>query len=259
MDENAIDLAGSDVGEQALQGRTVHAAATEAAIVVVFGNGYPAGMTLTGDVGLAGIALGIQGIEFLFQAFFGGFAGVDGTADGGLVPGIHGWPPWAWRPRWKNQKPLQWLPVISLARALNEEKTLPWYWNPCDEHLHVDGLSLVGAGEPGTRRRQPWIPGGSGLGTGLGLLLGEQRRRRSCLAAWRREAQVGIAGQFGGTLAGTVGEIAFGQGLQTPGDAFEQPGFVMGVGSLANDVQVALAKLHGGQTVEVEAIRGRCP
>jgi hypothetical protein len=132
VNENAIDLASRDVDEQALQGRPVHAAATEAAIVVGFGNGYPASMTLTGNVGLAGLALGMQGIEFLFQAFFGGFARIDGTADGGLVPGIHWWPPLAWRPRWKNQKPLQWLPVISLAKALNEEKILSWYWNPCD-------------------------------------------------------------------------------------------------------------------------------
>ena len=57
------------------------------------------------------------------------------------------------------------------------------------------------------------------------------------------QPQVGIAGQFGGTLAGTIREIAFGPGLQTPGDAFEQPSFIVGVGSLANDVQVALAKL----------------
>ena len=99
----------------------------------------------------------------------------------------------------------------------------------------------------------------AGLGTGLGLLLGERRRHRSCLAAWRCEAQVGIAGQFGGTLAGTLGEIAFGQGLQTPDDAFAQPGFVMGVGGLAKDVQVALAKLFGGQTRKLQAIRGRCP
>jgi hypothetical protein len=41
----------------------MHVAAAEAAIVVVFGHWRPAGMTLTGDVGLPGVALSVEGIE----------------------------------------------------------------------------------------------------------------------------------------------------------------------------------------------------
>ena len=41
-------------------------------------------MALAGDIGGAGLALGIKGVEGLLQAILGGFAGVDGAAaDGG--------------------------------------------------------------------------------------------------------------------------------------------------------------------------------
>ena len=39
----------------------------------------------------------------------------------------------------------------------------------------------------------------------------------------RCQAQVGIVGQFGGAAAGAFGEVTFGQSLQPPGDAFNQP------------------------------------
>ena len=41
----------------------------------------PAFLVLAFDEGLAGLALGVQGIEPLLEAFLGGFAGVDGAAD----------------------------------------------------------------------------------------------------------------------------------------------------------------------------------
>jgi hypothetical protein len=44
----------------------------------------------------------------------------------------------------------------------------------------------------------------------------------------RVEAEVGVAGQLGGASAGAFGQVAFGQGLQAPGDEFDQPGAVAG-------------------------------
>ena len=38
-------------------------------------------MPLAPDVGLAGLALGMQGVEVLLQPFLGRFAGVDGAAN----------------------------------------------------------------------------------------------------------------------------------------------------------------------------------
>jgi hypothetical protein len=38
-------------------------------------------MLLTSNERLAGLALGVEGVELLFEPFFRGFAGVDGAAD----------------------------------------------------------------------------------------------------------------------------------------------------------------------------------
>ena len=38
-------------------------------------------MHLALDVGLAGLPLGVEGVELQVQVMFGGFAGVDGTAE----------------------------------------------------------------------------------------------------------------------------------------------------------------------------------
>jgi hypothetical protein len=51
-------------------------------------------------------------------------------------------------------------------------------------------------------------------------------------------AQVGFLHQFGGAAAGAFGQVALGQGLQPPGDAFDQPDFVVRRGWLAE---------HGGE------------
>jgi hypothetical protein len=37
------------------------------------------------------------------------------------------------------------------------------------------------------------------------------------------QTQVGVAGQLGGAAAGPLGQAAFGQGLQPPGDALDHP------------------------------------
>src|SRR5262245_18557975 len=115
-------MAGLDVGQEAFQGEPVHITAGEAAVVVALGHFYPASVALAGHIGLGGFALGIQGVELLFQAFLGGLAGIDGTAYRGgdrTVGSLgHGLPP-GW-PKRKKRKPLQWEPVMALATALSE-------------------------------------------------------------------------------------------------------------------------------------------
>ena len=56
-------------------------AAGEAAVVVGLADQHPALGALAGDVGLAGLALGVQGVELLLQPFLGGFPGVDRAAE----------------------------------------------------------------------------------------------------------------------------------------------------------------------------------
>jgi hypothetical protein len=42
-------------------------------------------------------------------------------------------------------------------------------------------------------------------------------------AAWRKQSQISVVGKFGGTQSGTLGKVAFGQCLNTPGNALNQP------------------------------------
>ena len=127
VDDDAVDLAGLDVGHEALQGGPVHVAAGEAAVVVAVGQQRPALSGLAADVGLARLALGVQGVELLLEALLGGLAGVDGTAhqgQRGARPGpvvtVHRESPLWVRASWKKRKPLQWLPVMARATALSE-------------------------------------------------------------------------------------------------------------------------------------------
>jgi hypothetical protein len=66
----------------------------------------------------------------------------------------------------------------------------------------------------------------------------------------RVQAEVGVASQFGGASAGAFGEVAFGQCLETPGDAFDQPGTVAGVGGFAEQFGKALPQLADAQALE---------
>ncbi len=75
--DQEIDFARLDVGEELLQGRSVHRAAGVAAIVVMLRQHGPALVPLALDEGLAGLALGMQRVELLLQPLLGGFAGVD--------------------------------------------------------------------------------------------------------------------------------------------------------------------------------------
>ena len=79
-------------------------------------------MHLAFDIGLAGLPLGVQGIELKVQIMFGGLAGVDGAA-ADLHP-VHAalscdWATFCPRPsrRPKNLGPFQFVPVMIRAMA----------------------------------------------------------------------------------------------------------------------------------------------
>ena len=80
VDDDDVDLAGFDVGQQALEGRAVERAAGHATVVIAVGNLDPTFRALAGDVGLAGLPLGVQRVELHVEAFLAGFAGVDRAA-----------------------------------------------------------------------------------------------------------------------------------------------------------------------------------
>ena len=64
-----------------LQGRPLQRAAGETAIVITVRHQEPAFGPLAGDIGLTGLALGVEAVEFLLEAFFGRLAGVDRAAE----------------------------------------------------------------------------------------------------------------------------------------------------------------------------------
>ena len=66
--------------EQPLQGRALHGAARDAAIIIVVGDQLPAQADLRGDEGGTGLALGIERVELLVEPFLGRLAGVDRAA-----------------------------------------------------------------------------------------------------------------------------------------------------------------------------------
>jgi len=81
VDNDDVDLAVADIAQQSLQRRTVQRGARQAAIVIPGPDQPPALVGLTLDVGLAGLPLGIQGIEFQVEIMVGRFARVDGAAE----------------------------------------------------------------------------------------------------------------------------------------------------------------------------------
>ena len=68
VDDNDIDPVGSDVIEELLQGWAVGGSARETAIVISRANQCPTGMSLTADIGLRRIILGIERVEILLEA-----------------------------------------------------------------------------------------------------------------------------------------------------------------------------------------------
>src|SRR6202023_1165462 len=101
VDNDDVDPASLDVGEQALQCRPLHVATREPAIVVAGSGQYPALVALAADVGLAGFALRLERVELLFEPFLGGFAGVDRAALAARVTPQHRSPPSARSPEAK--------------------------------------------------------------------------------------------------------------------------------------------------------------
>ena len=77
VDDNAVDLACRDVGEEPLQRGTFHVPAGESAVVVALGNACPPLGLLARDERLSALALGIERVEVLVQPLFGALAGVD--------------------------------------------------------------------------------------------------------------------------------------------------------------------------------------
>ena len=81
VDDDDIDLPGSDVVQQPLQGGTVGGSAGVPAIVVAGPDQGPAVMGLALDVGLGGLVLGVQRVELLVEPVLGGDPRIDRAAD----------------------------------------------------------------------------------------------------------------------------------------------------------------------------------
>src|SRR6266446_5948665 len=71
---------GLDIGQQPFESRPFRRSPGIAAIVIKRGKGSPALVPLTLYICITGLALGMQGVEILFQSLLGGFPGVDGAA-----------------------------------------------------------------------------------------------------------------------------------------------------------------------------------
>src|SRR3984893_4096541 len=90
IDHHDGDLASPDIGQELLQGRAVEGGSREAAIVIAVWNQAPALMRLALDIGLAGLPLGIERVEFEIEIVLGRFAGVDRAALGLGNDRLHG-------------------------------------------------------------------------------------------------------------------------------------------------------------------------
>ena len=89
VDNDNVESAGPDIGEQLLQRGSLHRATREPAIVIAVSRQYPPFVLLAADVGLAGFTLRRERVEFLLQPFFGGFAGVDRASLAACVSARH--------------------------------------------------------------------------------------------------------------------------------------------------------------------------
>ena len=71
VDDDNIDPAVPDVGQQPLQGGALGRTAGIAAIIVTGADQGPAVMGLTADIGLRRLVLGVEGVELLVEPVFG--------------------------------------------------------------------------------------------------------------------------------------------------------------------------------------------
>src|SRR5438876_1239507 len=69
-----------DIPNQLLQRRPLQTAAGESTIIIAIGDRHPASGLLAGDIGLAGLTLRIETIEFLVEAFLGRLARISRAA-----------------------------------------------------------------------------------------------------------------------------------------------------------------------------------
>src|SRR5580704_12674218 len=77
VDDNNVDLAGSDLGKKCLQGRTVQRGTGKCPVIIVTIDQAPSLVRLALDVGLTGFALGVERVELKVEVMLGGFSGVD--------------------------------------------------------------------------------------------------------------------------------------------------------------------------------------
>jgi hypothetical protein len=81
VNDDHVHLPAPDVGQQSLQRRPLGRAAGITAVIVAGSDQGPAGMSLTADVGLRSVMLGVERIEVLFKPMVGRHAGVDGASN----------------------------------------------------------------------------------------------------------------------------------------------------------------------------------
>src|SRR4029079_9660283 len=113
-----LALAPLEGGEEPLQGRTLQRAAREAAVVIAVRDEQPAFGFLAGDIGLAGLALGVEAVELHLEALLGRLAGVDRAAELSDDKLLHGRLRWFFSP--KKIQPFHREPAIARATAEND-------------------------------------------------------------------------------------------------------------------------------------------
>src|SRR5262249_60226078 len=78
---HTVPPTGMDIRQELLKRRSPEVAAGEAAVVIAGRQAGPTQGRLALNIGTAGSALSIERGEFLIEPFFGGLAGVEGTAN----------------------------------------------------------------------------------------------------------------------------------------------------------------------------------
>jgi len=120
---------------------------------------------------------------------------------------------------------------------------LPLVLEAVRQNSHLERLPLVLAGDDRSRQRKPLIPSDAD-GCRRGTL---GRRGGHGFRFGRRHPQVGIIGQFVGSLAGTLRQVALGHGLNLPGDSFDEPGLVRGGRTKGTLFELAINRLTARQ------------
>jgi hypothetical protein len=80
VDHDHVDQMGLDIGQQPFKGGPFRRSSGIAGVIIESGKGNPALVPLTLYICVTGLALGMQGVEILFEPLLGGFSGVDRAA-----------------------------------------------------------------------------------------------------------------------------------------------------------------------------------